>query len=98
MVGAFCVSLAASLMLILSGAVPIAADFSSCNAEALDAVTTRGAHAPMATSKDRERAAAARRGDPAVSDDPQLTGMELEGARDPGYQAAYRTCMRRRGF
>lgn len=93
----FSVSAAASLALILSGSVPIVADFASCNAEAVDAVTAVGSRAPMPNTKDRQRAEAAGRGESA-SDDAQLTGMDRERASDPAYQAAYRTCMRRRGF
>jgi hypothetical protein len=32
------------------------------------------------------------------SPDPQLHGMEAEGAQNAAYQAAYRSCMRRKGF
>jgi hypothetical protein len=32
------------------------------------------------------------------SPDPQIHGMDAEGAKNPGYQAAYRSCMRRKGF
>ena len=92
------VSVAASLALILSGSVPIVADFASCNAEAIDTVTSAGFRAPVPNTKDRDRAAAARRGLSTASEDAQVTGMDPEGAKDPAYQAAYRTCMRRRGF
>jgi hypothetical protein len=30
--------------------------------------------------------------------DPQLQGIDPEGARDPAYVAAYKTCMRQAGF
>jgi hypothetical protein len=83
---------------MLAGFLPIAADFASCNAEAVDAASARSSGAPVPNAKDNERAAATRRGDAPPSGDPQLTGMDLEGASDPAYQAAYRTCMRRRGF
>ena len=98
MVRPFSVSFAAALALILSGSVPIVADFASCNAEAVDAVSFLGSRAPLPITKDLERAEAARRGDATASDDAQLSGMDPERARDPAYQAAYRTCMRRRGF
>lgn len=91
-------SVAASLALILAGFLPIAGDFASCNAEAVDAVSARSSSAPVPNTKDNERAAATRRGEAPPSADSQLTGMDLEGAGDPAYQAAYRTCMRRRGF
>jgi hypothetical protein len=32
------------------------------------------------------------------SPDPQIHGMEAEGAKDATFQAAYRSCMRRKGF
>lgn len=32
------------------------------------------------------------------SSNPQLHGMEAEGAKNATYQAAYRSCMRRKGF
>lgn len=94
---AFGASVVAFLMLVLSGSVPAVPDFVSCNAEAVDALDTRGFR-PVPNSKDRERAGQAQRGEPTTSDDAQLTGMDRDGARDAGYQAAYRTCMRRRGF
>jgi hypothetical protein len=91
-------SVAASLALMLAGFAPIAGDVASCNAEAVDAVSARSSSAPVPNTKDNERAAATRRGDAPPSADPQLIGMDLNGASDPAYQAAYRTCMRRRGF
>jgi len=30
--------------------------------------------------------------------DPQIRGMAPEGAKTAAYQAAYRSCMRRKGF
>src|SRR3989449_3876971 len=32
------------------------------------------------------------------SSDPQIHGMKAAGAKDATYQAAYRSCMRRKGF
>jgi len=32
------------------------------------------------------------------SSDPQIHGMNAEGAKNATYQAAYRSCMRRKGF
>jgi hypothetical protein len=86
--------------------VPKAEDIAACNAEAQRAVnagTTSGA-SPL--PKDHDRAAGARSakgtgqvaGAGVKSDDPQLAGMDAEGAKDPAYQAAYRTCMRKAGF
>lgn len=103
--------MAASLGLVAStvdAAVPGPKDFESCNAAAREAVR-KGGDAPSAASpstKDEHRAAEAKRGNlpddraGAVRDhpDPQLEGMDAEGAKDPRYQAAYRTCMRQSGF
>jgi hypothetical protein len=88
--------------------VPKAEDIAACNAEAQRAVSagsTSGA-SPHPTDKDHHRAAGARStkgtgqaaGDAVKSDDPQLAGMDAEGAKNPAYQAAYRTCMRKAGF
>jgi hypothetical protein len=87
--------------------VPKPADIVACNDEAQEATRkgndSRGA---SPTAKDHSRAADARRrdalaaspaGDPRAAD-PQLDGMDPDGAKDPGYQAAYRTCMRKAGF
>jgi hypothetical protein len=87
------------------GQVPAAADFAACNVEALEVVKA-GTAAP--TKADHVRADRARAiaktttsreaGAIIESSDPQIHGMEAEGAREPTYQAAYRGCMRRRGF
>ena len=86
------------------GGVPTAADFADCNAEAPQVVKA-GAASP--TTSDHARADGARSGmtnapaatSPAVhSPDPQIHGMETEGAKSATYQAAYRSCMRRKGF
>ena len=88
--------------------VPKAEDIAACNKEAQraarDAAGSRDSAVP--TTKDQGRAAAARgaeakaqRSDGGTkSEDPQLAGMDPEGAKDPAYQAAYRTCMRKSGF
>jgi hypothetical protein len=87
--------------------VPKAEDIAACNMEAQHTVR-KGAASPdsaQPNTKDHRRAEA-RRMEPTSqgaaggtqSDDPQLAGMDTEGARDPAYQAAYRTCMRRAGF
>ena len=87
--------------------VPTVADSAACNEEA-----RQGYRSPWIspTSKDETGAAAARqsRGDTGSapgarehvthSADPQLHGMDGEGAKDAAYRAAYRICMRRRGF
>jgi hypothetical protein len=80
--------------------VPTAENFAACNAEARDALKRPSADSPAASPimKDEKRAGEARRGEPTRSDDAQLTGMDPEGAKNPAYQAAYRTCMRKSGF
>jgi hypothetical protein len=82
------------------GQVPTAADVSSCNDEAPQSVKT-GSASP--TPSDLARAATVRRDATTVSkiiesSDPQIHGMNAEGARDAAYQAAFRSCMRRKGF
>ena len=88
--------------------VPKAEDVAACNKEAQRAVVTGTASGDSAvpTAKDHSRAAEARGADTTAhniaggvkSDDPQHAGMDTEGAKDPVYQAAYRTCMRKAGF
>ncbi|HKZ04516.1 MAG TPA: hypothetical protein VJU81_03515 [Methylomirabilota bacterium] len=88
--------------------VPKAEDIAACNAEAQRAVKAGRASGDSAepTAKDHRRAAEARgtkgpgpsAGGDARADDPQIAGMNAEGAKDPAYQAAYRTCMRKAGF
>jgi hypothetical protein len=87
--------------------VPTAGNFAACNREAREGV--RG-HAASPTPKDEAGADAARtagvktaegRGGTAAetqSPDPQINGMDGEGAKDAAYRAAYRVCMRRSGF
>ena len=105
---------ALALILLLSlaatrtvdGQVPTAADFAACNEEAPQAVKA-GTASPIVADHsraDRERAGAmttdsrAIRGKVVESPDPQIHGMAAEGAKDATYQAAYRSCMRRKGF
>src|SRR5437660_4693638 len=83
--------------------VPKAEDIAACNLEAQRAVRagTGSAESALPNAKDQSRAAEARETDTTgggKSDDPQLAGMNPEGAKDPAYQAAYRTCMRKAGF
>jgi hypothetical protein len=84
--------------------VPTAADLAACNStahqEARSAVIT-----PNASDHQRaERVRAARVGrvEPVgqviESGDPQIHGMDSEGAKSAAFQAAYRSCMRRKGF
>ena len=87
------------------GEVPTAADFAACN---LDAPSTTKAGRATPITGDHVRADRVRAGGMdfrttltgAVieSPDPQIHGMDAEGAKNPVYQAAYRSCMRRKGF
>lgn len=88
------------------GQVPTAADFAACNDDAPRAVRA-GSASP--TLNDIARADTVRGVAPASSPttgtgkaiespDPQIHGMSAEGARSASYQAAYRSCMRRKGF
>jgi len=94
--------IAALLLAATTGptSVPTAENFAACNAEARDALKRPSADSPAASPimKDEQRAEEARRGEPKRSDDAQLTGMDPEGAKNPAYQAAYRSCMRKAGF
>ena len=81
--------------------VPKADDIAACNLEAQRAVRAGPASAESALPNTKDQSHAAREtgnGDGAQSDDPQLAGMDPEGAKDAAYQAAYRTCMRKAGF
>jgi hypothetical protein len=88
--------------------VPTSQDIAACNTEAEHAVRRGAASQDSAqpNTKDHTRAAAARRSEPSgstasggtQSEDPQVAGMDADGAKDPVYQAAYRTCMRKSGF
>jgi hypothetical protein len=88
--------------------VPKAEDIAACNVEAQRAVRpgTVSGDSAQPNAKDHDRAADARRTESTAqtvpggvkSDDPQLAGMNPDGAKDPAYQAAYRTCMRKAGF
>ena len=85
------------------GQVPTAADSVACNDEAPSAVRA-GAVSP--TKDDHARAGTARGGAMTKdftgmlieSSDPQIHGMKAEGVKVATYQAAYRSCMRRKGF
>jgi hypothetical protein len=88
------------------GEVPTPADFAACNEEAPEAVRA-GTASPIVG--DHVRAGRARAtamtpsffaftGRAIASSDPQIHGMTTAGAKDATYQAAYRSCMRRKGF
>jgi len=76
---------------------PTAAHFAACNAEA-HAAMKEGTATP--TAKDYMRTQAALKSGRVIPDssDPQLAGMTAVGVKDAGYQAVYRTCMRKSGF
>ena len=88
--------------------VPKPEDVAACNKLAQEAVAKRTGSPPASspTRKDEGRAAEARRGTTQTdstgtitrSPDPQIEGMDAEGAKDPLYQATYRSCMRQSGF
>ena len=91
---------------IVHADVPSIADMSTCNQEAREESRDRSA---SPNSKDQVDAEAARRQrDTAVipaaagavtqSEDPQIHGMDAHGATNAAYRAAYRVCMRKRGF
>ena len=88
------------------GQVPTAADIASCNEEAPHAVKAggtspiKGDHARAERARDGATATspAEPAGKPVESPDPQIHGMAAEGAKSAAYQAAYRSCMRRKGF
>jgi len=87
--------------------VPTAGDIAACNQEAREGVRGRTV---SPTSKDKVDADAARKvrtgtvelpgaaGRVTQSPDPQIHGMDGDGAKDAAYRAVYRVCMRRNGF
>jgi hypothetical protein len=87
--------------------VPDDGDILSCNEEARQQARDR---ATTPTGKDEASAEAARTAGTAAGDsrsstaamtqssDPQIHGMDGEGAKDAAYRAVYRVCMRRKGF
>jgi hypothetical protein len=87
--------------------VPTAADFAACNEQAREGVRDRAA---SPTSKDEAGADAARTVGGATAEsraakaavtqsgDPQIHGMDSDGAKNAAYRAAYRVCMRQKGF
>ena len=87
--------------------VPTLEDIAACNREAREGFRNRSV---SPTSKDEAGAETARQarggtvtlpdatGDITQSADPQIHGRDGEGARNAAYRAAYRVCMRRKGF
>jgi hypothetical protein len=88
----------------VGGQVPTAVDVAACNDEAPQAVKagaaspTTGDHARAGHARSRATTTASTSDAGVDSADPQLRGMAPEGAKDAAYQAAYRSCMRRKGF
>jgi hypothetical protein len=93
------------------GQIPTAADIAACNEDAPRAMKagsaspTGGDHARAETARGgvsttSATAATAAAGPAGVveSSDPQIHGMQRAGAGNAAYQAAYRSCMRRKGF
>ena len=87
---------------IAGAAGPNDEDIAACNEAARDEFRSRSI-API--SKDEAGADAARTAAPTgglehatQSPDPQVHGMDGDGARDAAYRAVYRVCMRKRGF
>jgi hypothetical protein len=76
--------------------VPTAGHVAACNQEARDGVKGPAA---SPTSKDEAGADAARKARAETpSPDPQIDGMDAEGAKNAAYRAVYRVCMRKSGF
>jgi hypothetical protein len=107
-VPAIVVAVALPLTFGLAGAdVPAPGHVATCHQEAREALRGRTA---FPTQKDEAGASDARSAQPAPagppnataqivwSPDPQLSGMNVEGAKDAVYRAAYRVCMRKSGF
>jgi hypothetical protein len=88
--------------------VPSAADFAACNAKAADEVKADAASASPgpALPKDATQLppdTRTRSRDPkgrvlSSEKDPQIEGLAADRAGDERYVAAYRSCMRQRGF
>lgn len=92
---------------IAHGEVPTPKDLVECNENAREGRRDQGA---SPNQKDRDSAAQARSPAPGAgervagtgrvtdSPDPQIAGMDSVGAKDSAYRAAYRVCMRKKGF
>jgi hypothetical protein len=90
---------------IAGGDVPTSEDVQACNQEA-----RLGGRSVSPTQKDEIGADNARNAGPgagespgltgkvALATDPQIDGIDSAGARDATYRAAYRVCMRMKGF
>jgi hypothetical protein len=87
--------------------VPTAKDFAECNQEARTGLSGQAASPNRKDHAGAEQARSAaadggeradRTGRVTESPDPQIAGMDGAGAKDPAYRAAYRVCMRKKGF
>ena len=87
--------------------VPTIADMTACNQEAREGPRNRSTSPISKDEVDAETARRARDGSTVLptaigaatqSDDPQIHGMDAQGATNAAYRAAYRVCMRKRGF
>jgi hypothetical protein len=92
---------------IVHADVPTIADMTACNQEAREESRDRSASPNSKDHVDAEAARRQRAGTAAIpgaagavtqSEDPQIHGMDAHGATDAAYRAAYRVCMRKRGF
>jgi hypothetical protein len=92
---------------IVHADVPTIVDMTACNQEAREESRGRSASPNSKDQVDAEAARRQRAGTAAIpvaagavtqSEDPQINGMDAHGAIDAGYRAAYRVCMRKRGF
>lgn len=92
---------------VAHGDVPTVGDIATCNQVAREGFRGRTV---SPTAKDEAAADDARKARPAMveragatghvtqSPDPQIHGMDGEGAKDAAYRAVYRVCMRKKGF
>jgi hypothetical protein len=88
--------------------VPTAADFAACNAKAAEDVKADAASASPSTALPKDATqlppdTRTQSSDPSgrtlsSEKDPQIEGLAADRASDKVYVAAYRSCMRQRGF
>ena len=92
---------------IVHADVPTIVDMTTCNQEAREESRDRSASPNSKDQVDAEAARRQRAGTAAIpaaagavtqSEDPQIHGMDAHGATDAAFRAAYRVCMRKRGF
>lgn len=92
---------------IVHADVPTTADMTACNQEARQESRDGSASPTLKDQADAEAARRQRNGPTTIpgaagavtqSENPQIHGMDAHGATDAAYRAAYRVCMRKRGF